>query len=94
MLLPLQRGFTYGPVRSRRLGRSLGINLLPAGRKLCNFDCRYCQYGWTDPAVLTSTPPEVFPAVEAVIAAVAGAAELDIAQPIGAGSGIGTVGNC
>lgn len=37
----------YGPVRSRRLGRSLGINLLPTGLKVCNMNCAYCQYGWT-----------------------------------------------
>ena len=37
----------YGPVRSRRLGRSLGINLLPSGMKVCNMNCAYCQYGWT-----------------------------------------------
>jgi wyosine [tRNA(Phe)-imidazoG37] synthetase (radical SAM superfamily) len=35
----------YGPVRSRRLGRSLGINVLPAGLKVCNMACAYCQYG-------------------------------------------------
>jgi wyosine [tRNA(Phe)-imidazoG37] synthetase (radical SAM superfamily) len=38
----------YGPVASRRFGRSLGINLLPPGRKLCNFDCLYCQCGPTE----------------------------------------------
>ncbi|HWP58574.1 MAG TPA: radical SAM protein [Candidatus Acidoferrales bacterium] len=43
----LQRGIIYGPVRSRRLGVSLGINLLPTGYKLCSFNCVYCQYGWT-----------------------------------------------
>jgi wyosine [tRNA(Phe)-imidazoG37] synthetase (radical SAM superfamily) len=37
----------FGPVKSRRLGVSLGINLLPAARKLCNFDCIYCECGWT-----------------------------------------------
>lgn len=37
----------YGPVRSRRLGRSLGVNLLPIGMKVCNMNCAYCQYGWT-----------------------------------------------
>lgn len=37
----------FGPVRSRRLGVSLGINLLPATRKVCNFDCIYCECGWT-----------------------------------------------
>lgn len=37
----------FGPVRSRRLGVSLGINLLPLHRKLCSFDCLYCECGWT-----------------------------------------------
>ncbi len=37
----------YGPVQSRRLGLSLGVNLLPAGEKACNFDCLYCECGWT-----------------------------------------------
>ncbi|MFQ5851299.1 MAG: radical SAM protein [Candidatus Binatia bacterium] len=32
---------------SRRLGLSLGINLLPPAYKLCSFNCLYCQYGWT-----------------------------------------------
>jgi wyosine [tRNA(Phe)-imidazoG37] synthetase (radical SAM superfamily) len=43
--LPLQSGIIYGPVNSRRLGPSLGINLLPCGYKHCTFDCVYCQYG-------------------------------------------------
>ncbi len=47
VLMPLHEGVVYGPVRSRRLGRSLGINLLPAHLKLCTFNCSYCQYGWT-----------------------------------------------
>jgi wyosine [tRNA(Phe)-imidazoG37] synthetase (radical SAM superfamily) len=47
-VLPLETGITYGPIRSRRLGLSLGINLLPAGYKLCSFDCIYCHYGHTD----------------------------------------------
>jgi wyosine [tRNA(Phe)-imidazoG37] synthetase (radical SAM superfamily) len=34
-------------VRSRRLGVSLGVNLLPPGGKVCNMNCAYCQYGWT-----------------------------------------------
>ncbi len=45
MLLELQSGIIYGPVRSRRLGRSLGVNVLPGQRKVCSFDCLYCQYG-------------------------------------------------
>lgn len=36
----------FGPVVSRRLGISLGINLLPNDRKLCTFDCIYCECGW------------------------------------------------
>ncbi|MBR1514568.1 MAG: radical SAM protein [Bacteroidales bacterium] len=36
----------FGPIRSRRLGSSLGINLLPEKGKLCNFDCIYCECGW------------------------------------------------
>jgi len=37
----------YGPVPSWRLGRSLGVDLLPAGGKTCSFDCTYCQLGRT-----------------------------------------------
>jgi wyosine [tRNA(Phe)-imidazoG37] synthetase (radical SAM superfamily) len=37
----------FGPVKSRRLGVSLGINLLPVKRKICNFNCIYCECGWT-----------------------------------------------
>lgn len=36
----------FGPVRSRRLGLSLGVNLLPTRSKLCSFDCIYCECGW------------------------------------------------
>jgi wyosine [tRNA(Phe)-imidazoG37] synthetase (radical SAM superfamily) len=35
----------FGPVKSRRLGTSLGINLLPTNGKLCSFDCLYCECG-------------------------------------------------
>ncbi|MDX9771116.1 MAG: radical SAM protein [Tenuifilaceae bacterium] len=37
----------FGPVRSRRLGISLGVNLLPTTTKVCSFDCIYCECGWT-----------------------------------------------
>lgn len=36
----------FGPVHSRRLGVSLGINLLPADGKVCTFDCIYCECGF------------------------------------------------
>lgn len=38
----------FGPVRSRRLGLSLGVNLLPMHAKLCSFDCIYCECGWNN----------------------------------------------
>ena len=38
----------FGPVHSRRLGVSLGINLLPADGKVCTFDCIYCECGFND----------------------------------------------
>lgn len=46
-MVPLHQGITYGPIRSRRLGQSLGINVLPRHQKVCTFNCGYCQYGWT-----------------------------------------------
>lgn len=39
----------YGPIHSRRLGVSLGINLLPTQIKLCTFDCIYCECGFNQP---------------------------------------------
>ncbi len=36
----------FGPVKSRRLGVSLGVNLLPTDSKVCSFDCIYCECGW------------------------------------------------
>ena len=47
--IPLQDSVVYGPIRSRRLGASLGINILPTDRKVCSSNCVYCQYGWTLP---------------------------------------------
>ena len=46
-VLGLQKGIIYGPVGSRRLGRSLGLNLSPTAYKVCSFNCVYCHYGWT-----------------------------------------------
>lgn len=37
-----------GPIHSRRLGTSLGVNLLAPNAKLCNFDCIYCECGWNN----------------------------------------------
>jgi len=38
-------GSVYGPIESRRLGRSLGISLTPPGRRVCDLDCVYCAWG-------------------------------------------------
>jgi wyosine [tRNA(Phe)-imidazoG37] synthetase (radical SAM superfamily) len=58
----------FGPVKSRRLGVSLGINLLPTNKKLCNFNCIYCECGWTeDPGKTSNKLPhrkEVYDALE------------------------------
>ena len=42
----MREDYVFGPIRSRRLGSSLGINLLPRNGKICNFDCIYCECGW------------------------------------------------
>lgn len=42
----LREETVFGPIYSRRLGTSLGINLLPEKGKICNFDCIYCECGW------------------------------------------------
>ncbi|MFQ6070527.1 MAG: radical SAM protein [Candidatus Aminicenantales bacterium] len=65
-MLALQEDIIYGPVNSRRLGPSLGINLLPPGQKVCPFNCVYCQYGWSEIYQSGSLLPASFPTVEEV----------------------------
>jgi len=55
----------FGPIFSRRLGSSLGVNLLPSKGKLCNFDCVYCECGWNKDGIAE----RVFPRLEEVKAA-------------------------
>ena len=58
----------FGPVHSRRLGTSLGINLMPADGKICTFDCIYCECGFNKdfpPHLLRPTRKEVAAALEA-----------------------------
>ncbi len=38
----------FGPIHSRRLGTSLGINVMPTHKKYCNFNCIYCECGWNE----------------------------------------------
>lgn len=72
--LSLQTGVIYGPINSRRLGRSLGINLSPVSAKVCSFDCVYCHYGPTDYCLRDITPfVDELPAVETVASALADA---------------------
>ena len=58
----------FGPIHSRRLGVSLGINLLPADGKVCTFDCIYCECGFNAdrrPSLPMPTREEVSTALEA-----------------------------
>ena len=58
----------FGPIHSRRLGISLGINLLPADGKVCTFDCIYCECGFNAdhrPTLSMPTREEVRQALEA-----------------------------
>lgn len=68
-MIPLQSGITYGPIRSRRLGRSLGVNLFPRDRKICSYDCVYCHFGATTDRTLESLGVRV-PGVREVLEAV------------------------
>lgn len=55
----------FGPIFSRRLGSSLGVNILPSKGKLCNFDCINCECGWNKDGI----SDKVFPRLAQVEAA-------------------------
>ena len=57
----------YGPIHSRRLGTSLGMELMPLAHKLCTFNCVYCECGWNTPVSHPKLPTraEVKEALEA-----------------------------
>ena len=57
----------FGPIFSRRLGSSLGVNILPSKGKLCNFDCIYCECGWNKDGI----SDKIFPSLDQVEAALA-----------------------
>ncbi len=60
----------FGPVNSRRLGVSLGINLMPADGKVCTFDCLYCECGFNAdfrPTLKRPTREEVKEGLEKVL---------------------------
>ena len=57
----------YGPIHSRRLGVSLGMEIMPLEHKLCTFNCVYCECGWNEPVSHPQLPTreEVKAALEA-----------------------------
>ncbi len=69
--LPLESEIVYGPLYSRRLDLSLGLNVLPTDYKVCSFDCLYCHYGSTDLKSL-HPPTDDFPSVHEVLSALEG----------------------
>ena len=74
MLLEMKEGILYGPVNSRRYGRSLGINLMPSRDKLCSFNCVYCHYGNTRRCTMdVARFADEMPDFDAVVEAVEGA---------------------
>lgn len=54
----LREEVVFGPIHSRRLGNSLGINLLPSDGKLCSMDCIYCECGWNKDGISESALPD------------------------------------
>ena len=62
----------YGPIHSRRLGVSLGMEIMPLEHKLCTFNCVYCECGWNEPVTHPQLPTraEVKAALEAKLQAV------------------------
>lgn len=71
----------YGPIHSRRLGVSLGMELMPLDHKLCTFNCVYCECGWNSPVAHPQLPSraEVAKALEdKLIALQADGTQLDV----------------
>lgn len=69
----------FGPIYSRRLGASLGVNILPTVGKLCNFDCVYCECGWNKDGKSDGHFPRLAEVKEALERKMAEAAESGIA---------------
>lgn len=72
----------FGPIHSRRLGTSLGVNLMPNDGKVCSFDCLYCEAGYNSQGAGhagISTREEVREALESKLAAMrASGDQLDV----------------
>ena len=74
----------FGPIQSRRLGSSLGINVSPTDVKICSFDCIYCECGWT---LEKSIDPQLFFPVEEITAAM----EEKLCQCVATGTAIDSI---
>ncbi|MBI2893443.1 MAG: radical SAM protein [Deltaproteobacteria bacterium] len=73
----------YGPVRSRRYGLTLGVNVLPPDRKACRYSCAYCQLGHS-----RGLPPDdAYPAPGAIREALERAARADFEAIVICGNG-------
>ncbi len=84
-MVELHWNVVYGPVKSRRFGPSLGVNLQPADRKICTFNCCYCQYGWTRLEAEGQLPPATaWPKRSQIVRTV----ERELAARIGRGEAI------
>ncbi len=59
-------GITYGPIQSRRLGLSLGVNLLGSENKICNFNCPYCELGFTNLKMSEIKKIKTYPSLDAL----------------------------
>lgn len=80
MTLPLKPGVLYGPVDSRRYGRSLGINLSPCRYKACSFNCVYCHYGPTQKLIFEhDLQGNGYPAYEEIVGELQAALESPVA---------------
>lgn len=68
----------FGPVQSRRLGVSLGVNLLPIDAKICSFDCIYCECGFNTTMKESPLPTreQVYAALETKLQQMAATNEL------------------
>ena len=69
----LFQSIIYGPIHSRRLGTSLGVELMPLDHKLCSFNCVYCECGWNTPVSHPKLPTreQVHEALEAKLKEIA-----------------------
>lgn len=63
----LFNSIVYGLIHSRRLGASLGMEIMPLTHKLCTFNCVYCECGWNEPVLhpVLPTREEIYQALEA-----------------------------